>query len=972
VFLSISVLGCPGFVRKAAVLLLGLIAPTSVVAGGPRRVAGVSFFDPAVVGQAIHWSGGLVRYYVDQGPLNGSVSNVQATAMVDAAAALWSGVSTAGVTLVDAGALNEDVNGSNVVAGNGVFAQPADVAPSATNDPVGVVYDADGTVINAIFGAGASDPASCQNNGVWSSVDNINSDATMAHGVILLNGLCANTPSQVEMMSFQLERAFGLILGLDFSQANPNALSSGDPTQMLGMPVMQPLSGACGTSGGACIPEPSVLRIDDIAALNRLYPITAANLASFPGKELTAENTVSIEGTLTFRSGEGMQGVNVVARPLDANGNPLYQYTATAVSGRYFNGNHGNPVSGWTDVNGDLLTRWGSEDPTLQGYFDLRFTPLPPGVSAANYQITFEAINPLSMLENSVGPYVDGSPAPSGTMPTLSASGMTVGMSETLTVDIPDSAVGGGQDAIASEASPRMLAPSGEWCGRLSQVGQTDWFVFPVRAGRTFTVVTQALNENGVVTNLKALPALGVWSAIDATGSPARGWAPALNGDAAGETYLETLSASDDVVRLGIADMRGDGRPDYAYIGWVLYADTVMPARLSASGGPIVIHGMGFHASDTVLVGGRAAVVTSVSPNEITAIAPAAVMNTTGSVDVEVDDLPIYSAAAIITGGISYDAGTGDSLTLVTAPANAVPINVPIPFTVTALGANLSTAGGVSVTYKVTSGSATLGCGQSTCVVTSTGDGIATMAVSAVGTAAAVVTASLTNGASLQAHFTGGTPPTLSALTPTVFVAAGATVSWTAEALVLINGTPMSGQSVAWQTMGGISTQGGGPATSNGGGIATSSLTVGPLGEGQQAVSAACVNGTSQCANFTANGSRPEYAYIEAVSGTDQSLSASSTPSQIVLRLRDMNGNPMAGGTATLYQALYAWAPPCPPHGRCAESELLASQTSTATSAIDGTATFTPASLPGVPTNLVGLATTGNTSTLGVSIEEHP
>jgi hypothetical protein len=972
VHLSIPDLGRSGFVRKAAALLLGLIAPTSVAAGGPRWVAGVSFFNPAVEGQPIHWPGGLVRYYVDQGPLNGSVSNVQATAMVDAAAVLWSGVSTAGVTLVDAGALNEDVNGSNVVGANGVFAQPADMTPSATSYPVGVVYDADGTVINSIFGAGASDAMNCQNNGVWTWVDNINSDATIAHGVILLNGLCANTPNQIEMMGFQVERAFGLILGLDFSQVNPNALTSGDPDQELGMPIMQPLSGACGASGGACIPEPSVLHFDDIAALNRIYPITAANLASFHGKELTAENTVSIEGTLTFRSGEGMQGVNVVARPLDANGNPLYQYTATAVSGRYLNGKHGNPVSGWTDANGDLLTQWGSEDPTLQGYFDLRFMPLPPSVSAANYQITFEAINPLYMLENSVGPYVDGSPAPSGTMPTLSAPGMTAGMSETLAVDIPDSAVGGGQDSIASETSPRMLAPSGEWCGRLSQVGQTDWFVFPVRAGRTFTVVTQALNENGAVANLKALPALGVWSAIDAAGSAPRGWAPALNGDATGETYLETLSPSDDVVRLGIADMRGDGRPDYAYIGWVLYADTVMPARLPAAGGPIVIHGMGFHASNTVLVGGRAAVVTSISPNEITAIAPAAATNVSGSVDVEVDDLPIFSAAAIITDGVSYDAGTDDSLTLVTGPANTVPFNVPIPFTVTTLGANLSSAGGVTVTYKVVSGSATLGCGQSTCVVTSTGDGVATLSVSAVNATPAVVTASLTNGASLQAHFTGGAPPMLSALTPTVFVAAGATVSWAAEALVLNNGAPMSGQSVAWQTVGGISTQGGGPATSNGSGIATSILTVGPLAEGQQAVSAACVNGTSQCANFTANGSRPEYAYIEAVSGTEQSLNASSTPSEIVLRLRDMNGNAMAGGTVTLYQVLYAWTPPCPRHGRCAASELLASQTSTANSAIDGTVTFTPTSLPGVPTNLVGLAATGNTSTLGVSIEEHP
>jgi len=41
-----------------------------------------------------------------------------------------------------------------------------------------------------------------------------------------------------------------------------------------------------------------------------------------------------------------MQGVNVVARPLDANGNPLYQYTVTCVSGGSFNGTHGNPVTG--------------------------------------------------------------------------------------------------------------------------------------------------------------------------------------------------------------------------------------------------------------------------------------------------------------------------------------------------------------------------------------------------------------------------------------------------------------------------------------------------------------------------------------------------------------------------------------------------------------------------------------------------
>ena len=85
-----------------------------------------------------------------------------------------------------------------------------------------------------------------------------------------------------------------------------------------------------------------------------------------------------------------------------------------------------------------------------------------------------------------------------------------------------------------------------------------------------------------------------------------------------------------------------------------------------------------------------------------------------------------------------------------------------------------------------------------------------------------------------------------------------------------------------------------------------------------------------------------------------------------------MNGNPMAGGTVTLYQALYAWAPPCGHHSRCAQSQLLATQTSTAISAVDGTVSFTPATLPGVATNLNGVATTGNSGTLRIMVEQHP
>ena len=743
------------FALTAFVFLL----PNAGLAGGPRQVAGTTFFNTGLAGTPIHWANGRVNYYVDQGSLSASVSNQQAVAMVDAAAAMWKAVPTAGVALVDKGSLNEDVSGANAVAGTGDLLAPADVASTATSYPLGVIFDADGSVIDTVLGADSSDPSNCETTGVVVWTDNILADATVAHAVMVLNGRCTATAQQQEMMSFLIERAFGQILGLGSSQIYPYAEQDNNTLELSAWPIMQPAAGVCGFSGGKCIFSPTTLQYDDIASLNRLYPVTAANLADFPGKVLTAAHTVSIQGTISFRAGTGMQGVNVVAVPIDGSGNPMPQYAASFVSGSLFSGDHGNAVTGWNDSNGTPLSQWGSEAPALQGFFDLRFIPLPPGVTAASYQVTFESVDPLFILQMAVGPYSYGSPAPSGTLNPITVPSLSAGGTQTLAVKVQDSATGGYQDAIASASEPRMLPASGLWGGRISQVAQTDWFNFPVRANRVFTVVTIAVDEQGQPSNAKAMPALGIWDAFDPVTAPSLGTAPGLNGSATGESWVQVTTEADDIVRLGVADMRGDGRPDYAYNGWVLYADTVEPTHLRLAGGPIVIHGMGFHPSDIVLVNGLPAQVTSISPNEITAIAPPAGTGVSGSVDVVVDDLPIYYAMAILEGGISYDAGTGDSLTLVSAPANTVPAGVPIPFTVTALGANLQPAGAVTVTYTVSSGTATLGCGSSSCSVTAIGDGLASMNVTAVNGSAAVVTASLTNGASLQAHFSGGTPP---------------------------------------------------------------------------------------------------------------------------------------------------------------------------------------------------------------------
>jgi hypothetical protein len=994
-------------------------------------VAGVSYFNPGVIGQPVVWAGGQVTYFVDQGPL-GTLTNTQAVAMTDAAATIWSAVPTAAVNLIDGGSLAEDVNGSNVIAGvgdaNPIFVQPSDVAPSAGTTPVGVVFDTDGSVIDALDGAGASTPGNCSQNGVLMWIDTMNPNATFAHAIIVLNGRCTTSANLLAMMSYQLERAFGRILGLDFSQVNYNALTvaASQPNGALAWPVMDATSGDCGQAGGSCISNPNLLHQDDLAALNRMYPVTASNHANFPGKLLTAANTISIQGTISFRDGTGMQGVNVVARPLDANGNPLYQYTVTFVSGTYFAGNHGNPVTGWVDALGNRLDRFGSDNPALQGYFDLSGIPLPPGVTLANYQVTFESVSPQFFGPDSVGPYILGSPTPSGTMQTMQMNGLQAGSTQTLTVNITNSAAEiearplasprklpqpiapypiapnpivpdpidpitrnpilrdpqapspivpgpiqiGSTGTGGTQIQPQPLPATGMWASRLGQVGTGDWFVLSAQGNRIFTIVAQALDETGTPSATKAMPAIGVWDGFDQTGTTAVGWGPAENGYASGETWLQVATSGNDVVRLGIADQRGDGRPDYVYRGWVLYADSVSPTRLPAAGGAIVIRGTGFRVGDTVTVGGVAAQVTSILPTEITALVPANTSASTGSLDVQVSDQPTYNAIAVIPGGVGYDSATGDALNLVTAPANQVPMGVPEPFSVVAEDANGNPAGGVTVTYTVTSGAATLGCGQSTCTATATGDGRASMSVTATNTSIAVVTASLTNGASVQAHFYGSTPPALTALTPTLYLAAGAGAQWPVQALVLSSGSPLAGQQVTWQSASGIIA----PASSlsNAAGIATSTLTLGPLVEGQTATSNACLNASGICVPFTAFGSRPEFATLAAISGVSQSIAATATPAPVSMRVLDMDGNPMAGGTVTVNQALYEWTPPCPPHGRCAQAQLLATQSATLTSALDGSVTLTPLTLPGVATNLIGVAATGNAGSLTFTIEQHP
>ena len=103
----------------------------------------------------------------------------------------------------------------------------------------------------------------------------------------------------------------------------------------------------------------------------------------------------------------------MLARWIDPNtGAVSSTFVASSVSGFLFRGNGGNPVTGFADNLGQPLDQFGSDDPSLEGYFELSGLEIPDGSPQASYQITLAPVDPL--LSQSVGPYQPWQVQPSG------------------------------------------------------------------------------------------------------------------------------------------------------------------------------------------------------------------------------------------------------------------------------------------------------------------------------------------------------------------------------------------------------------------------------------------------------------------------------------------------------------------------------------------------------------------------------
>jgi hypothetical protein len=896
------------FPRAAVIALLAIFLPVAE-AGGPHYVAGASYFNSGLAGTPLTWSQGAITYYTDQGDLSPILPGPSADAFVASALSQWTSIPIVGVVTTHGGQLAENVSGANVyVNPDGTITMPADIEPTATGTPVGVVYDEDGTVTDALLGQGAGDASECFYNAAYGGDDNLGVSANFLHALVVINGNCAQTSSQLPDVEYRLVRVLGRVLGLDWSQLNLNVLT-GDPppTQddYAGFPVMHETDPPNCIPITLCFPNPYVPKIDDQAALSRLYPITGGDA-----------NTAGIYGSVVFTSSsgqaaEGMQGVNVVAQWIDPQtGLPSHAISASSVSGFLFCGNAGNPITGFNDSSGQPLNQFGSNQTTLEGSFNLGGLQIPNGGTSAQFQLTVQAIDPFWSAD--LEPYGPSQVEPSGQSPPITVN-VSLGNDTEQNIVMQGSALSAPDPfPPTSYQTPAAVPLGGDWMASFNPYGDIDYFQFSGQANRTLSVFVTALDETGVASESKSQPVIGMWAIPGTQTSPAPANTPsAFNSSVFGMTMLNAQLLQASGFAIGVSDFRGDGRPDYRYLARILYGDQVNPARASVAGGTaLALSGLGFQSNTRVAIGDVLAPPLAISANQI--LMTAAPM-ADGVQNIALTDPPTL-ANSVLSGVLTYGAGPSDTLLLIPFPNPQTPVGgqAPNPVQVQALapdgvtpvqGATVVFTSVPAVTFAAGMGTP-VACAGGSCTMLTDQSGQASAYVTVLAQGAMTITvqlapASYSSPQQVQTTVVGLESALGIALVPQdVSVAQGATVNVGLTAQVLSNGAPLSGEVVNFSLYHGIGTLNPASATTNKNGYASTSLQLSNLAS--EVDGNACVGpNNAPCLGFHVFAVATSVLQLQAVAGSSQVVAAGQMLQPVVVRVTDLSTppNPVVGAS---------------------------------------------------------------------------
>jgi hypothetical protein len=279
-----------------------------------------------------------VVYHLDKGPMGGFSSAV-AQNIAAASFQVWQDVPTAVITF-KRDSLSVDVTAANYASYVGNFSDGLNP----------IIFDHDGSIIDAIVGEGASSNV-IGFAGSSYALSGPN-EGFFVEGHAVMNGTMAGTVFTEAEFTSTFVHEFGHFIGLDHTQVNATLAGNGNAADDVYLPTMYPTSSDDDT-------QLATLNPDDIVSVSRLYPD-----ASF------ASTTGTISGSVTRSDLSPVRGAVVVAINI-----------ADSLMGQY---------STVTDY-------------LQQGTGNYAISGLPPGT----YWVKIEPVRTSFTGGSSVGPYAD-------------------------------------------------------------------------------------------------------------------------------------------------------------------------------------------------------------------------------------------------------------------------------------------------------------------------------------------------------------------------------------------------------------------------------------------------------------------------------------------------------------------------------------------------------------------------------------